>query len=214
MICVSIGELSVKKCLGALKGLNFAEIRIDKIRRFPAGSVPKIFSRPLRLIATCRPGILDDATRKRLLTDAIEAGAAFVDIEIESSKEYKKEIIEKAKAHRCKVIISFHNYIKMPKKAELNHIIKKSFKAGANIVKIACKVRSEKENAELLGLLDSTNKNVVVVGMGKKGIITRIIAPLLGSPFTYASVSKGKETAEGQLDKNTIKRIMENLKSV
>ena len=48
--------------------------------------------------------------------------------------------------------------------------------------------------------------------MGSKGRITRIAAPLLGSPFTFASISKGKETAEGQIEKDTLERIVRLLK--
>ena len=44
--------------------------------------------------------------------------------------------------------------------------------------------------------------------MGNKGRITRVAAPLLGSPFTFASLSKGKETAEGQIEKDTLEQMM------
>jgi 3-dehydroquinate dehydratase-1 len=44
--------------------------------------------------------------------------------------------------------------------------------------------------------------------MGKKGRITRITAPLLGSPFTFASHSKGKETAAGQIEKNILREMI------
>ena len=44
--------------------------------------------------------------------------------------------------------------------------------------------------------------------MGNKGRITRIAAPLLGSPFTFASLSKGKETAEGQIEKDILEQMM------
>jgi 3-dehydroquinate dehydratase len=34
--------------------------------------------------------------------------------------------------------------------------------------------------------------------MGPKGRLVRAVAPLLGSPFTYAAPNRGKATAPGQ----------------
>ena len=48
--------------------------------------------------------------------------------------------------------------------------------------------------------------------MGEKGKITRIIAPLLGSFCTYVSLSSGKETADGQIDKKTLEEAIKNLR--
>ena len=51
-----------------------------------------------------------------------------------------------------------------------------------------------------------------MIGMGKKGRITRVVAPLVGSPFTFASLIEGRETAEGQIDKAALGSLMETLK--
>jgi len=61
-----------------------------------------------------------------------------------------------------------------------------------------------------MGLLDS-DRPLVVIGMGPQGAITRIVAPLLGSPFTYAAPEKGREVVEGQLDRHTIRRALDFL---
>jgi 3-dehydroquinate dehydratase-1 len=44
--------------------------------------------------------------------------------------------------------------------------------------------------------------------MGEKGKLTRLAAPLLGSVFTYASLGEGKETAEGQWEAASLRRIL------
>ena len=212
MICISIGESSVGRCLEALKGIDFAEIRIDKMQ-VDAIEVKKIFSQHPRLIATCRPGIMDDEKRVSLIMAAIDAGAAFVDIEIETDDRYKEEIIEKARSTGCQVIISYHNFTETPERTELKRILDMCFESGADIAKLACRIGSEKENARMLGLLDEA-RPVIVTGIGDRGKICRIVAPLLGCPFTYASPEKGKETAKGQLDKDKLERIIKNLKNV
>ena len=105
--------------------------------------------------------------------------------------------------------MSHHDYERTPERPALEACVSACFEAGADIAKIACTVRSDRENARLLALLD-TDREIVVVGMGEKGKLTRILAPLLGSPFTYASLSQGKETADGQIDKETLRGTAEN----
>jgi 3-dehydroquinate dehydratase-1 len=136
-----------------------------------------------------------------------------VDIEVESDAQFRNAILEKARSLGCQVIVSYHNFKKTPKKSNLEHIISQCFESGADVAKIACMVHSEKDNALLLGLLNE-ERPLVVVGLGEKGKICRIAAPFLGSPFTYASLSKGKETAEGQLDWETLQQIIQALKNV
>ncbi len=210
MICVSLAEESMARCLEALKRLDCAEIRIDKMRLTP-DDIHILFSLPGTLIATCRPGPYPDNERKDFLLKAIESGAAFVDVEIESEPSYREEIVASARSRGCGVIVSYHNHAKTPTRPELEATVEACFKAGADIAKIACLVRSDSDNARLLGLLDDTRK-IAAIGMGDKGRLTRIAAPLLGSPFTFASLAKGRETAEGQIDKKTLAGILRSLR--
>lgn len=210
MICISIAEQTVEDCLKALKGVELAEIRMDRMK-LSEDDVARIFAQPTKLIATCRPG-MEDEKRKRLLEKAIESGAAYVDIEVESREDYKKSLSKKAKEKGCSVIISFHDYNRTPKKAELEHTVNWCLESGADLVKIACKVNSVQDSARLLGLLDS-DKKMVVVGMGEKGRITRVVATLLGSPFTFASLAGAKETAEGQIEAEKLKKMMKALEN-
>lgn len=209
MICVSIAETDVEKCIEALAGLEMAEIRLDMVKlgvgNARSTAIKKIFSQPLKLIATCRPGSCSEEDREKIIIEAIGAGASFVDVEVEGKDEYKKKIVQKARASGCKVIISFHDYKKTPSAAELSQIVDWCFQSGADIAKIACIVHTDKENARLLSLLDNERK-MIVIGMGMKGRITRIVAPMLGSVFTFASREKGKETAEGQMTKDELEQ--------
>jgi 3-dehydroquinate dehydratase-1 len=91
MICVSLDERYDRMFLRSIKGLEFAEIRMDRME-MALSEVKEIFSQPIRLIATCRPGHLDDLKRKDYLIAAIEAGASYVDIEIESDSRYRRTI--------------------------------------------------------------------------------------------------------------------------
>jgi len=211
MICVSLAEPGCAQCLTALEGLELAEIRLDRMGDLSVEDVATLFARHKGMIATCRPGSFPDDGRKARLLAAVSAGAAYVDIELESEEPYREEIMAKAREFGCKVIISFHDHEKTPDRKTLSAIVEDSFLKGADIVKIACTVRSERDNARLIGLLDDS-RSIVVIGMGEKGRITRVVAPLLGSPFTFASLTRGRETAEGQIDQVTLESLVETLR--
>jgi len=220
LICVSVAEPTVELCLEAMKDLAFAEVRIDAMK-VTLEDMEKIFSKPSKLVATYMPPgpgakadkAVNDDTRKGLLMAAIEAGARYVDVEVQADETYKRDIIQKARMHGCKVIISFHDFQGTPEKKKLEEIVARCFSQGADIVKIACRVNFERDNLRLLELLnkDDFQGRVVVIGMGNKGKITRVAAPLLGSPFTFAALLKGKETAEGQIEKDVLERMMRML---
>ena len=78
--------------------------------------------------------------------------------------------------------------------------------AGADVVKLACQVNEPADNIRLLSLYDK-EEQLVIVGMGPLGVITRIAGPLLGALFTYAAPKKEMETATGQLTKDTLLQI-------
>ncbi len=211
MICVSLAEKTLQENLAALQGIESAEIRLDQMEIDSEG-IRSLFSQSGRLIATFRPGGADETFRKSALLTAISAGAYMVDVEVDASISYKKEILSRAKEKGCRVMISYHNFIKTPDRAELEHIVNWCFESGGEVAKIACAVKDLRESARLLGLLDDP-RSLVVVGMGDAGWITRIAAPWLGSLFTYASLSSGKETAPGQREANVLKALFAEMKN-
>ncbi len=222
MICVSVYEPTADACLESLKGLTFAEVRIDAMAHAGADDIRKIFRLPVTLVATFRPQgpnhakelIPGDGVRKELLMAAIEAGASYVDIELGSDRAYRAGLIAKARSMNCEVIVSAHIFDGTPGTDDLIAIASRCFDEGADIAKIACMVSSEGDNIRLLGLLirPGLTGRTVVIGMGEKGKVTRIAAPLLGSPFTYASISDEKRTADGQMDMLTMELILKALK--
>jgi 3-dehydroquinate dehydratase-1 len=213
MICVCIGKPSVAVCQELLPGVELAEIRLDGATLSP-NEIQRIFTLHANLIATYRPNPGNESTgkRKMALLSAVEAGAAYVDIEIEAEAPYKKEIIQAAFLQESQVILSYHNYERTPSKKQLETIIEQCFSQGAHIAKIACQVHSEADSSRILSIYDYPGQlhkgKIVAIGMGEKGKITRLAAPLLGAPFTYASLSTGKETGPGQLDKDTMEKIL------
>jgi len=215
MICISIGKPSVKTCKDIFRRFKpeMAEIRLDGAE-LSAEEIGRIFSMHPGLIVTCRPefpGRCGKDRQKNLMT-AIIAGAACVDLELESEKDFKNEIIQMARLQQCRVILSYHNYDATPSKPELEEIVGQCFSQGADVAKVACFVHNRHDCGRILGLYDYparlyAGSEIIAIGMGAKGKITRLAAPLLGAPFTYAAPGEGDETALGQLDFETMSEI-------
>lgn len=210
MICVCLNGPSTEACRAWFDRVEMAEIRIDGLRATP-DQLEELFGGHSNLVATCRAdGSRSDGERLSLLEAAIGGGAAWVDIELEADPAYRAALTERATASGCRVIISHHDFDATPGLATLMALRDRCFAAGADLVKIACAVQTPRDNARLLGLLGDAAP-LVVVGMGPLGVITRVAAPLLGAPFTFASPELGRETAPGQLDSETLARLLEEL---
>jgi 3-dehydroquinate dehydratase-1 len=207
-ICVSIANTSFENILKLLEEVGMAEVRIDLLDLMP-NQLEMIFSSHKNLIATCRQGRYNDEQRASILSRAIEFGAAWVDLEIETSPEWRKPLIDLARRNRCRVIISWHCFGKTPDEKDIYEIVDSLYTAGADVAKIACLSNSKKDCARLMNLYSNYN-NLVAIGMGPVGVITRIAAISLGAPFTFASVAEAT-SAPGQIDYIEMEKILNQL---
>jgi 3-dehydroquinate dehydratase-1 len=210
MICVAISDRNLETCLSVLDAVQMAEIRLD-LTDFTADEIRTVFSHKTITIATCRPDKKGAEYQLEQLSLAIQTGADYVDIEIEANKKQRESIYRMAKKHGCKVIISYHNFENTPELKELQRIMDQCYLLGADVAKIVTMSHSNADNACLLSLY-SKEKPLVAFGMGKKGKITRIMAPLLGAEFTFAAMDVGEPTAAGQIGFSKMKMILEKLK--
>jgi 3-dehydroquinate dehydratase type I len=128
---------------------------------------------------------------------------------MEADALFLKEIRSAARAAGCRLILSHHDFRRTPPLEKLRAIVARGLSLGADLVKVACLVNSGRAAARLLSILAEPRfqKRVLVTGMGKKGRIVRIAAPLLGSPFTYAAPVRGRGTAPGQLALAEMERV-------
>ena len=83
MICVSIQKTGFEETVRILSSpvTEMAELRLD-LSDYGTEEVTRLCSMPVPVIATCRCGISGEAKADRQLSAAIQAGAAFVDIEL------------------------------------------------------------------------------------------------------------------------------------
>ena len=130
-ICVSIGEMPYRDVLRLAAMYPFVEIRLDLLKIDPE-KIDILALQCRQWIATCRPGKQTDRERTTLLSAAIRFAATYIDIEYESTPEYRQPLINLAKNHNCKVIISYHNYDATPRTGTLNQIIQNATDMGAD----------------------------------------------------------------------------------
>ena len=206
MICRSFIPSSVEDVIQVLKSVTLAEIRLENIKNLTFNNLIKICSLNAKIVATCRPGTMSDLDRAQVLKWAAKAKADFIDVEIESDFKFLQDVISTAKVEGVEIIVSYHNYDMTPDAATLKDIVNDCFKKGATIAKVACMVNSKMDAARIMALADD-QRQILPLGMGKLGAITRIAAPLLGAPFTFAPLNDDQKTAPGQLSAKTLQSI-------
>ena len=145
----------------------------------------------------------NEARRIERLLQAMELGADMVDIELGTRN--LENIIKLAKK-RTKCLLSFHDLEKTPSLEQMKEVVSRQLKSGADICKIITTARGFEDNLTVLQLISEFPEvKLISFAMGPLGAISRILCPLVGGEFTYASIEKGKESAEGQI---TVEELM------
>jgi 3-dehydroquinate dehydratase type I len=204
MICVSISDpAQITPTIQA--GAELIELRLDLLQTLPGRLFPKI-PEGTGTVVTCRPGVYSETERIGLMSEAVEMGATYVDIELEASQAYAEAVMKVAAGHRCTVIFSHHDFKGTPGRDDLRRKLEHCYERGGVVAKIATQVNNMQEIMDLLSLYELPGRKVVL-GMGSQGRITRVIGPYLGGEFTFASPEPGNETAPGQLCMAELKAI-------
>ena len=159
MICTTIQNRTLEEIMNLLETseprIQMAEIRLD---RCPLGieEIEFLFSSSdTPLVATCR--VVDDGNgtweeAEEKLTAAVEAGAAFLDLEIEAPKEIGKRLRRACTEYGTTMIRSSHFFAGTPSDDILRGTVEKCRKFGGEIVKIAAMAKSEEDVARVLAL--------------------------------------------------------------
>ena len=159
----------------------------------------------------------DESQRIAILKEAVAHGADYVDVELNISEDMRRELLSMIGDHdnRTQLIISHHDFSKTPSARRLKEIFRETVKAGAGIVKIVTLARSPEDNLRLLSLIPYARRRkraIIAFCMGEEGRISRVMAPLLGSLLTFASLQEGSESAAGQLTVGEIREILRILR--
>ncbi len=149
-----------------------------------------------------------EAAQIGLVEMAIAAGAAFVDVEIETIESFLKGRLESFRTGPTRIIASYHNFEQTP--VSLEPVYQRLWQTRADVLKIATLARTFGDNLRLLDLLLWGNRDgvpVIPVAMGELGLYSRVLAPSRGALFTYAALETGLETAPGQLTADDLSEV-------
>jgi len=149
----------------------------------------------------------DEAGRLDKLLKAIELGADIIDLELRTTN--LKQAIELIKK-RAKCLLSFHELERTPLLHSMREIVQRQLGAGADVCKVVTTAQRFEDNLVILQLISEFPKTrIVSFAMGPLGFASRILCPLVGGDFTYASIEQGKESASGQITVRELRKIYE-----
>ena len=232
MICTTIQNRNLEQILEALENCEMAEIRLDRCQ-LTARETDELFTSDIPLVATCRiaetaenePSLQDPAmtpqsreikamqiAEKRLVR-AIEAGARYVDVELEAQKQMSKRVRQAAHENGTIFIRSYHDFEGTDSLEALKAIVEKCVYHGADMVKIVTTAHSEADVEKVMALYEWCRKEkqtgnerigalsdggLIAFCMGEAGRQSRLDCLKHGSPYTYAALNAEEAAAPGQ----------------
>ena len=230
MICTTIQNKNYEQIIEALEQCEMAEIRLDRCE-LSAKETDNVFSSDVPLVATCRiseiaendPSLKDIPEQSRMikamqiaerrLIRAIEAGARYVDVELEAQKQMSKRIRQAAHENGTIFIRSYHDFEGTDSLEALKAIVEKCVYHGADMVKVVTTARSQEDNDKVMALYDwcreeqtSGNERIgalsdgglIAFCMGEEGRVSRVECLKKGAPYTYAALTAEETAAPGQ----------------
>ena len=217
MICTTIQNKTAEQILEALEQCEMAEIRLDSCV-LSARETEEVFTSDVPLVATCRiaevmknePSLQDlpEPAREvkammlaeKRLVRAIEAGARYVDVEIEAPKQMSKRVRSAAHENGTIFIRSYHDFEGTGSSDALKTVVEKCLYHGADIVKVVTMAHSEEDVQTVMSLYGrcAAQGNLIAFCMGEAGRQSRLDCLKYGSPYTYSALTAEESAAPGQ----------------
>ena len=230
MICTSLQHKNLDALFEALETTEMAETRLDRCP-LSLEEIEGLFgSSDVPLVATCRiADVLADLQRtdgvpdtekgrreqqirayditERRLTKAVEAGAAYIDLEIEAPAPMSKRLRKAAQENGTIVIRSYHDFDGTPSREKLAETAAQCREFGAEVIKIVTTARCAADAQTVLSLYDDFDR-LIAFCMGEAGRQSRLDCLAKGAPYTYAALTEEEATAPGQWTTESMKKAL------
>ena len=215
-VCVSIQSKTTEQTLRDIKRVEDAdliEIRLD-YREEDLDLVSLAEAAKAPLIGTNRrkdqggKASEPESERVQLLVDAVKAGFRYIDLAL--TTENLKKTVERLHEIGANVIASHHDFENPLNYAQLEEKNAELEETGCDIIKIIGWANGLEDNIPYLAF-NKKHPGNVSFGMGAGGVTSRIMAPLAGALYTYASLEDGKELAPGQVQIDKLRDIYRSL---
>jgi 3-dehydroquinate dehydratase-1 len=208
-VCVSVPPKTVEEvvCLieeAEAQHADFIEVRLDSLTEHDRiEEIPLCSKTPL--IATNKSveyhGSFSgsEEERQQVLLEAARSGFEYVDIDLFTPN--MRDLLDELRETGTKTVISFHDFDMTPELSRLKLILDEEIALGAEVCKIVTTAKSFEDNLTTLNLVSEASKktNIVCFAMGELGKPSRLLSPVFGAFFTFASLDEKKKTAKGQL---------------
>jgi 3-dehydroquinate dehydratase/shikimate dehydrogenase len=190
---------------------DLVEVRLDTVARPDVAGALEGRLRPV--IVTCRPrwegGQFDggEPERQQLLMAAAHAGAEFVDVELRA--EFSADLIRARRGRG--VVVSMHVFD--PAERAYGEKLAALRATGAEVAKLAVQVDSLRQTLSLFELGEATppadGSHHVLIGMGPRGVHTRIMSARLRNRWTYSGdgVAPGQMSTKRMLCEYHLRRV-------
>ena len=223
MICVSIQEPSFEKCkemmlsLAAKGADRIAELRAD-LCRFTPEQVSLLVAANPHTIVTSRVESDNPSLSFNRLCAAIEAGAEYIDTELEYPDDLQLQLRNRARSAGTKLIVSWHNFSATPPLKQLLEVYRSCAEKGADVVKIVTTANSLIDATRTMRLYRSVARlprkrgnrpPLAAFAMGSAGKFTRYLSLKLGSPLSYTYPDGANATAPGQYSESQLAALLE-----
>lgn len=218
MICIPIAaattEAAILRMERAAPLADLAELRIDRIpgaeleRLFTARRTPVIVTNRSRQEGGGFTGT--EAERVARLTEAVRLGADYVDIEAATDPALKAGLKAAIVGTSAKLIVSWHDFSGTPPPEFLKAKLEECMADDPAIVKIVTHADDASDCLRVLELIPYAQQKrqaIIAFCMGRRGKISRIAAPLLGSIISYASMGSEEASAPGQMTIDQMREI-------
>lgn len=215
MICTTIHNKTYAEILSILDDpfVEMAEIRLDK-NELSEEEIKELFgSCEKPLIATYRvdkqPTLrefnIEWEKALRLMGQAVEAGARYVDVDLTAPVNISKYFQKLCRKTGTELIRSFHDFEKTPDLEFLQQAAARCFRYGADVAKIVTTATENNDSDRILSLYtaaapegqDYPRTRLIAFAMGQAGAQTRVDCLRNGAPFTYAAYDE--PAADGQI---------------
>ena len=205
--------LAARDTAAADAGVDMLELRLDGVADLDVAGA--LHGRRVPVIATCRPtwegGRFDgsEETRRRVLEQALEAGADYVDVEWKAFQQAQggARFDNLVQANRSRVVLSSHDFTGVP--TDLCTRAGAMRATGAAVIKVAVTASRLSDTLPLREL--AKQGDAVVIGMGDAGVPSRLLATRFGSRWTYGGngVAPGQIPAARMIDEFRFRAITE-----
>jgi 3-dehydroquinate dehydratase type I len=215
-ICVVITARDTEEALKRISEVaaqepDLIEIRFDYMES-PENPKKLRASTGVPLIATNRRNDqgghakMREPDRVAAILDAVEEGFEYADLELNTPD--LGELGSRVKDLGGKFIVSHHDFQETPPVNELRETMQRMREHDADVCKIVGTAQNPGDNLVYLSLYGlKRDEGLVSFGMGRDGILSRVLSPILGGEFTYASSHAGGESAPGQLTLTEMREI-------